>query len=277
MSDEPEIPLEQLGSSHEEASTHTSNNQTSFPTQYYSYYPMRYNYMGYVQPSYLYHQTLHNTGYAPLQYFPYYQTMYNQLTYAPSQFPYHQSPNNYPGYVQPQFTSPPVYDSMATEPPAPPLPPAPPSPSPASPPSPPSPPQPQESLPSTTLMPSRALLLGVMPTLVTEATLRHELEAFGDIRAVQMEHIREGFVTVHFYNMRDAEDVLAAICQRNTQQPSTGRGVISEQVTWADFTLPEPSALPDGDNQGTIVVFNLDSRVSSDNLKEIFEEFVRGS
>ncbi|KAL0357838.1 UNVERIFIED_CONTAM: protein terminal ear1 [Sesamum calycinum] len=176
------------------------------------------------------------------------------------------------GYARPQFPSAPEFVGAAAEPP-PPLP---------------------VSLPPSSPTPSRTLLLSMVPTSVSESTVRRELEVFGDVRAVQMERRREGLVTVHFYDVRDAQAALMAIQEQHMQQqfrlgrhydavlnnsmplmvvappppPQAARGLISGRVVWAQFTTPVTSGLPDGNNQGTLVIFNLDPGVSASYLKE---------
>ncbi|KAK4429734.1 protein terminal ear1 [Sesamum alatum] len=183
------------------------------------------------------------------------------------------------GYARPQFPSAPAFVSAAAEPP-PPLP---------------------VSLPPSSPTPSRTLLLSMVPTSVSESTVRRELEVFGDVRAVQMERRREGLVTVHFYDVRDSQAALMAIQEQHMQQqfrlgrhydavlnnsmplmavappppPQAARGLISGRVVWAQFTTPVTSGLPDGNNQGTLVIFNLNPGVSASYLKEIFEAFAK--
>ncbi|GAY43953.1 hypothetical protein CUMW_078560 [Citrus unshiu] len=55
--------------------------------------------------------------------------------------------------------------------------------------------------------------------------------------------------------------------------PPPARGLVAGRPVWAQFIVPTCNAVPDGNNQGTIVVFNLDSGVSSSTLKEIFQAF----
>ena len=120
-----------------------------------------------------------------------------------------------------------------------------------------------------------------------------------------MEALRDGIVTVHFYDLRDAETALTAIRRqhmqhqtrlrnhyaslfkaRTTFSPTSGaasppspplpppaRGLIAGRAVWAQYVLPACNAVPDGQNQGTVVVFNLDSEVSAENLKRVFEAF----
>ncbi|KAK4488796.1 hypothetical protein RD792_004585 [Penstemon davidsonii] len=157
-----------------------------------------------------------------------------------------------------------------------------------------------ENLPPSPTTPSRTLFLTMVPPSVSESTIRRDLEIFGDVRAVEMERRRQGLITVHFYDVRDAQTALVAIQQQHMQQqfrlgrhyesvfnnsmglshppppppfPTTARGLISGRVVWAQYTTPVTSGLPEGCNQGTLVVFNLDSRVSVPYLKQIFEPF----
>ncbi|XP_077229011.1 protein terminal ear1 homolog [Tasmannia lanceolata] len=149
---------------------------------------------------------------------------------------------------------------------------------------------------------TRSLLLSSVPTNVTEATVRRELEGFGGVRGVQMERISEGIVTVHFYDLRDAESALGGIQGQHMRQqsrlavhysilmrnwgldglnsgvpeplPVPELGLIGGRAVWAQFSVPTGTVLGvDWENQGTLVVFNLDSEVSSCMLKEIFEAF----
>ncbi|KAL6567871.1 hypothetical protein OROGR_001539 [Orobanche gracilis] len=186
------------------------------------------------------------------------------------------------GYAWPQFSSPPAYVSSAAHPPPPPPP----------------LPEPLVFLPLSSAPPSRTLLLSMVPTSVSESTVRRELEVFGDVRAVQMERRREGLVTVHFYDVRESQAALTAIQEQHMQQqyrlgrhydallnnpialaavvppqPQTARGLILGRVVWAQFTTPVTSGLPDGNNQGTLVIFNLGPLVSAAYLRNIFEAF----
>ncbi|OVA17618.1 RNA recognition motif domain [Macleaya cordata] len=159
-----------------------------------------------------------------------------------------------------------------------------------------------QSLPPPSAAESRSLLLSSVPMDVNEEIVRRELEVFGEVRAVEMERLQDGIVTVHFYDLRHAQAAMIEIQEQHMQQqsrlrhhynsltqfmPSWGlerensvlplpppcRGLIAGRAVWAQFTSPAVIAGPDGHNQGTLVVFNLDSGVSASKLKEIFETF----
>lgn len=163
----------------------------------------------------------------------------------------------------------------------------------------------QAPVPAPSAVATRTLLLSSVPGDVSEGILRRELEAFGEVRGLLMERVREGIVTVHFYDLRHAEEALRQIRDQHMQQqarlrnhycnsttalllgnsllqvdnigaplPPPARGLIAGRTVWAQFIIPSVSnAVRDGHNQGTIVVFNLDSAVSKSALTEIFEAF----
>lgn len=153
---------------------------------------------------------------------------------------------------------------------------------------------------------TRSLVVSSVPCDVSETMVRRELEAFGDVRGVQMERVHEGIVIVHFYDIRHSERALREIRDQHMQhqcrlrnyfnnnsnnnrflfsnsgaqfhdfplpRPSPAPGLIAGHAVWAQFVVPASNAVPAGKNQGTIVVFNLDSTVSTSCLREIFEAF----
>ncbi|MBA0718076.1 hypothetical protein Golax_005842 [Gossypium laxum] len=150
-------------------------------------------------------------------------------------------------------------------------------------------PEPPLSLPPPAATATRALVLTSVPCDVSECKVREELEVFGEIRGVQMERVGEGIVTVHFYDVRHAERALNVIREKHMQQEARGgaagsepgetnayapeTGLISRRAVWAHFIIPATNALPDGNNQGTLVVFNLDPGVSTSKLKDIFQAY----
>lgn len=157
---------------------------------------------------------------------------------------------------------------------------------------------------------TRALVLSLVPTEASETSVRRELEVFGEVRGVQMERLTsDGIVTVYFYDLRHAETALREIREQHMHHQtrlrdhyasnysllimrnnSTGpdnwvlppppppaspsaRGLISGRAVWAQFVIPTSNAVPDGHNQGTIVIFNLDPEVTTSTLKDIFQQF----
>ncbi|KAK6922317.1 RNA recognition motif domain [Dillenia turbinata] len=144
---------------------------------------------------------------------------------------------------------------------------------------------------------TRTVVLSSVPVDMGETIVRRELEVFGEVRAVQMERVLDGIVTVHFYDLRHAQMAVREIREQHMQQQSrlrehyvqknsvggvfvppplpspAVRGLIAGRAVWAQFVIPSTELGPDGNNQGTIVIFNLDSHVSSHDLRQIFEPF----
>ncbi|KAF3431150.1 hypothetical protein FNV43_RR25880 [Rhamnella rubrinervis] len=181
------------------------------------------------------------------------------------------------GYPQFSFSSPTAYVSPATVAVCPPIPPA-------------------------SSVATRSLLLSSVPSDASESAIRMELEAFGEVRGVQLEKLCDGIVTVHFYDLRHAEMALREIRDQHMQQqsrlrnhyaalviqnssceehnlaaslplPLPARGLISGHAVWAQFVIPATNAVPGGQNQGTIVIFNLDLEVTTSILIDIFQAF----
>ncbi|XP_038886378.1 protein terminal ear1 homolog [Benincasa hispida] len=141
--------------------------------------------------------------------------------------------------------------------------------------------------------PTRSLLLSAVPSDVSESVVRRDLERFGDVRGVQMERIGDGIVTVHYYDLRHAEKAFHEMRNQHLMRqkqvrnqhsrflhnnfdtpPRLVRALIGGCAVWVDFVIPTSNAaVPDGYNQGTVVVFNLELDVSASTLKEIFERF----
>lgn len=172
---------------------------------------------------------------------------------------------------------------------------------------------------ATSAVSTRAVLLSSVPSEVSESLVRRELEAFGEVRGVQMERVCDGIVTVHFYDLRHAENALREIREQHMQQqnrlrnyhymmtntisttttttntimlnsgpdhdpnwagslllppvPPPARGLIAGRAVWAHFVVPATNSVPDGYNQGTIVIFNLDPEVTAFTLKDTFQAF----
>ncbi|KAL5552728.1 hypothetical protein UlMin_040129 [Ulmus minor] len=185
------------------------------------------------------------------------------------------------GIGYPQFSSPPAYVSQPPVPVRLPVP------------------------PTQSSVATRAILLSSVPGESTESTIWNELEAFGEVRGVQMERLCDGIVTVHFYDLRHAEMALKEVREQHmnhqtrlrnhysaalfVQNSSPGeqnlvpslqfpiippaRGLVLGRPVWAQFVIPASNSVPEGNNQGTIVIFNLDPDVTAFTLKEIFQAF----
>ncbi|PWA52026.1 Nucleotide-binding, alpha-beta plait [Artemisia annua] len=140
--------------------------------------------------------------------------------------------------------------------------------------------------------PTRTLLISPISITTSESTIRKNLEVFGDIRAVQMERIHTGTVTVHFYDIRHAVQALSEIQQQHMQQQFrlrkhfegfrsfgcedlAARGLVDGKVIWAEFVgvFAVSGGIPDGYNQGTVVVSGLDYGVGYDVVRDVFQAY----
>ncbi|XP_010556199.1 PREDICTED: protein terminal ear1 [Tarenaya hassleriana] len=155
-----------------------------------------------------------------------------------------------------------------------------------SPPPPPPETSPEPLLPPTSVAPTRAVVLISVAADVSESAVRRDVEVFGEIRGVQMERAVEGIVTVHFYDIRNAQTALTEIRERHMQQQfrySSGvngggffpaeRGLVVGRAVWAHYAVPATGAVVEGNNQGTLVVLNLDPTISNTSLREIFQVY----
>ncbi|XP_074330632.1 protein terminal ear1 homolog [Apium graveolens] len=159
------------------------------------------------------------------------------------------------------------------------------------------------ALPPPSPTPTRALLLSSVPTEVSESIIRGDLEVYGDVRAVEMERVKEGIVAVHFYDLRHAQTALGEIQDQHMQHqfrvrqhfesvmnmnnsrcvaaavsfpvplPPPACGLICGRAVWAQFMVPWIGGFPESNNQGTLVIFNVDCHVPARYLREIFAEF----
>ncbi|KAH9299670.1 hypothetical protein KI387_031352, partial [Taxus chinensis] len=126
---------------------------------------------------------------------------------------------------------------------------------------------------------SRSLLLSSVPPELSEEELQQELKAWGPIRALHLPRKRQGLVIVDYYDLRHAKQALADINQKHSMEQKMvennekGKevpsccGLIGGKAVWARY------AKPTAKNQGTLVVFNLDSAISPDSLRSTFEQY----
>ncbi|GLJ46909.1 hypothetical protein SUGI_0989760 [Cryptomeria japonica] len=126
---------------------------------------------------------------------------------------------------------------------------------------------------------SRSLLLSLVPTEFSDHQIHQELLVWGPIRALHLEAKHDGMVTVDFYDLRHANQALFDIRQQYMmlskslesgalQQPFSYCWRFMEgRLIWAQYA--EPTA----ENQGTLVIFNVDTAISDDNVLSIFQHY----
>ncbi|KAJ6802975.1 protein MEI2-like 4 isoform X2 [Iris pallida] len=108
--------------------------------------------------------------------------------------------------------------------------------------------------------PSRTLFVRNINSNVEDAELRVLFEKYGDIRTLYTACKHRGFVMISYYDIRAARDAMKAL--QNTPMRRRKLDI--------HFSIPKDNPSEKDINQGTLVVFNLDSSVSNDDLLQKF-------
>ncbi|XP_071707550.1 protein MEI2-like 4 [Rutidosis leptorrhynchoides] len=111
--------------------------------------------------------------------------------------------------------------------------------------------------------PSRTLFVRNINSTVEDSELRILFEQYGDIRTLYTACKQRGFVMISYYDIRAARRAMQAL------QNTLLRG------TKLDIHHPIPKDYPSEKdiNQGSVVLYNLDSNVSNDELRHIFSVY----
>lgn len=108
--------------------------------------------------------------------------------------------------------------------------------------------------------PSRTLFVRNINSNVEDVELKMLFEQFGDIRTLYTTCKHRGFVMISYYDIRAARNAM-----RSLQNMPLRRRKLD-----IHFSIPKDNPSDKDINQGTLVVFNLDSSVSNDDLRQIF-------
>eukprot|EP00262_Sarcandra_glabra_P005491 TRINITY_DN1713_c0_g1_i4.p1 TRINITY_DN1713_c0_g1~~TRINITY_DN1713_c0_g1_i4.p1 ORF type:complete len:994 (-),score=210.93 TRINITY_DN1713_c0_g1_i4:352-3333(-) len=108
--------------------------------------------------------------------------------------------------------------------------------------------------------PSRTLFVRNINSNVEDTELRVLFEQFGDIRTLYTACKHRGFVMISYYDIRAARNAM-----RSLQNKPLRRRKLD-----IHFSIPKDNPSEKDVNQGTLVVFNLDSSVSNDEIRQIF-------
>ncbi|XP_020246052.1 protein MEI2-like 4 isoform X3 [Asparagus officinalis] len=108
--------------------------------------------------------------------------------------------------------------------------------------------------------PSRTLFVRNINSNVEDAELKMLFEQYGDIRTLYTACKHRGFVMISYYDIRAARNAM-----RSLQNKPLRRRKLD-----IHFSIPKDNPSEKDINQGTLVVFNLDSSVSNDDLRQIF-------
>ncbi|KAJ6703247.1 RNA RECOGNITION MOTIF-CONTAINING [Salix viminalis] len=108
--------------------------------------------------------------------------------------------------------------------------------------------------------PSRTLFVRNINSNVEESELRAVFEQYGDIRTLYTACKHRGFVMISYYDIRAAKNAMKALQNRPLRRRKLD----------IHYSIPKDNPSEKDFNQGTLVVFNLDSSVSNDELRQIF-------
>ncbi|WOL01772.1 hypothetical protein Cni_G10489 [Canna indica] len=108
--------------------------------------------------------------------------------------------------------------------------------------------------------PSRTLFVRNINSNVDDSELRVLFEQYGDIRTIYTACKHRGFVMISYYDIRAARNAMRALQNKPLRRRKLD----------IHFSIPKDNPSEKDINQGTLVVFNLDSSVSNDDLCQIF-------
>ncbi|KAM0934823.1 putative RNA recognition motif domain, mei2-like RNA recognition, RNA-binding domain superfamily [Dioscorea sansibarensis] len=108
--------------------------------------------------------------------------------------------------------------------------------------------------------PSRTLFVRNINSSVEDAELKDLFEEYGDIRALYTACKHRGFVMISYFDIRAARNAMKALQNKTLRRRKLD----------IHFSIPKDNPSEKDINQGTLVVFNLDSSVSNEDLCQIF-------
>ncbi|XP_064985296.1 protein MEI2-like 4 isoform X3 [Musa acuminata AAA Group] len=108
--------------------------------------------------------------------------------------------------------------------------------------------------------PSRTLFVRNINSNVEDGELRALFEQYGDIRMLYTTCKHRGFVMISYYDIRAARNAMRALQNKPLRRRKLD----------IHFSIPKDNPSDKDMNQGTLVVFNLDSSVTRDDLRQIF-------
>ncbi|KAF9618977.1 hypothetical protein IFM89_002972 [Coptis chinensis] len=111
--------------------------------------------------------------------------------------------------------------------------------------------------------PSRTLFVRNINSNVEDSELKLLFEQYGDIRALYTSCKHRGFVMIAYYDIRAARNAMRALQNKPLRRRKLD----------IHYSIPKDNPSDRDVNQGTLVVFNLDSSVSNDDLRQIFGDY----
>ncbi|KAF5746374.1 protein MEI2-like 4 isoform X10 [Tripterygium wilfordii] len=109
-------------------------------------------------------------------------------------------------------------------------------------------------------LPSRTLFVRNINSNVEDSELRALFEQFGDIRTLYTACKHRGFVMISYYDIRAARNAMKALQSKP----------LKHRKLDIHYSIPKNNPSEEDINQGTLLIFNLDTSVSNDDLVQIF-------
>ncbi|KAI5065430.1 hypothetical protein GOP47_0020125 [Adiantum capillus-veneris] len=149
---------------------------------------------------------------------------------------------------------------------------------------------------------SRALVISGVPPSLDVSHLHQELEQWGHVRAFHADRLSQGILSVQFFDLRASRQALrdmqnqhlirqhrfqqhlhaqngmqfqgrVVLSGANEDSASVSRGLLCGTVVWAQYVASSSVPCPDGHNQGTLVLFNVDADLVLQELQKVFEKY----
>ncbi|XP_051116254.1 protein MEI2-like 4 isoform X2 [Andrographis paniculata] len=111
--------------------------------------------------------------------------------------------------------------------------------------------------------PSRMLFVGNVSHDVDDSELQRLFEQYGDIQTMYTAGEQRGFVVILYYDVRSACNAMNALQNK----------LLMGRKLDVHFSVPKENRPEKGVNQSTVLVFNLNSKVSNGELREIFSAY----
>lgn len=108
--------------------------------------------------------------------------------------------------------------------------------------------------------PSRTLFVRNINSNVEDHELRVLFEVYGPIRSMYTQCKHRGFVMISYFDIRHAKNAM-----KHLQSKPVRRRKLD-----IHYSIPKDNLSEKDQNQGTLVVFNLDASITSEELKQIF-------
>jgi len=121
-----------------------------------------------------------------------------------------------------------------------------------------------DTMPKQAEHPSRTLFVRNLANDTDPLALQAEFEQFGPVRSIYANCKYRGFVMISFFDIRHSKAAMLVL---------NGKKLPGGKKMDVHYALPKQSPGEKESNQGTLVVFNLDTTMTDDDIREVFSQF----